>query len=183
MVDINYQNLPPQEGFKVDVREMDAFSPHPESEEDESEEGPNPPSYLGRAFGSNEFHITYIEMEPDELLPWHTHTPIQHQIYMPLEGTVRVKYVDNDGEEHSVDAEPFQLVYLPAGAHNQIENAGDDTLKLQVIERETLIPRVEHIVGESEDLYDPKNDPKYALEIDTLRGEVLQRQEQATERY
>lgn len=183
MVDINYQNLPPQEGYKIDVRKLEGFTVHPGNPPDE---GPTPPRFLGRAFGSNDFHITYIEMEPGEMLPWHTHTPIMQQIYMPLKGRVKVSYVDNDGDEHDVEGGPYELIYLPPGAHNQIECVGDEDLHMQVVERETLITRVEHLINDNtdaDDVYDPKNDPKYGLEIDTLRGRVLEMQEGAVESY
>lgn len=184
MVAINYQNLPPQKGYKIDVRELEAFTVHPEDGRDPDE--PKPPKFLSRAFGSNEFHITYIEAEPGEMLPWHTHTPIMQQIYMPLKGRVRISYKDNDGEEHHVEGGPYELIYLPPGAHNQIEAVGDEDLHMQVIERETLITRVEHLIDDDtgvDDVYDPKEDPKYGLEIDTLRGRVLEIQDQAVEPY
>jgi hypothetical protein len=99
-----------------------------------AETEPKPPTVLGPAPGSNEFHITYIGMEPGEVLPWHTHTPITAHIYVPLSGDLKVSDVDTDGDG---------------------TNAGEAC--------------------------DPKNDPTYGLVFETLRGRVLERQEDAVD--
>lgn len=183
MTEINFGNLPPQEGFTIDVRALDGYDLHPEGETYEHA-GEEPPfDVVTRPLGTNEFHLAYIEGDPGDAIPWHTHTPIMHQAYIPLEGRIEVSYRDNDGEVHSVEAEPDEIVYLPAGAHNKIKAVGEGRVRMLVVERETLIPRVEQLVGESEGLYDPQEDPEYGLEIDTLRGRVLQREEGAVEPF
>jgi len=183
MVDINFANLPPQEGFKIDVSKLGGYSLHPEDEEYELAGDEPEFDIVTRPFGSNEFHVAYIEGEPGSAIPWHTHTPIMYQTYMPLQGRVEVSYKDHDGETHSIEAGPDEIVYLPAGAHNKIKAVGDKRVKMYVIERETLITRIEHLVGESEGIYDPVKDPEYGLEIDSLRGHVLEQDEDAIEPY
>lgn len=185
MVDINFQNLPPQEGFVIDTEKLGSYSLHPEDagEYEHMEDGMPVISKSGRAFGSNDMHISWIEGNPGEGIPWHTHTPIMYQLYIPFQGRVAVNYKDNDGETHRTETDPGEIVYLPPGAHNKIELIGDEYVNLMVIEYETLITRVEHLVGDSEGLYDPKEDPYYALELDTLRGNVLEMDEDCVERY
>lgn len=180
MVDINFENLPPQQGFKIDVRKLGGYTLVDEATETEEEPMMD---LVTRPLGTNDFHVAYIEGEPGQALAWHTHTPIMHQAYLPLAGRVEVSYRDHDGEAHSVEAGPNEIIYLPAGAHNKVKVVGEERLRLYVIERETLIPRVEQLVGDSDGLYDPKEDPEYGLEIDTLRGRVLQRDEEAAQPY
>ena len=181
---INFKNLPPQEGFKIDYRKLGGYDLHPDGVEGYDLSGDEPMMDIAtRPLGTNEFHISYTDGEPGAAIPWHTHTPNMHQTYIPLEGEVRVNYKDNDGEVCSTEAEPGEMVYLPAGAHNKIEVIGDTRLRMLVVERETLITRVEHLVGEAKGLYDPKNDPEYGLEIDSLRGEVIQQDDEAVEPY
>lgn len=182
-MDINFTNLPPQEGFKIDVSKLGGYDLHPEDEEYEMKGDEPFFDITTRPFGSNEFHVAYIEGEPGAAIPWHTHTPIMYQTYMPLQGRIEISYKDNDGEVHSVEAGPDEIVYLPAGAHNKIKAIGDERVRMYVIERETLITRVEHLVGDAKGLYDPKNDPEYGLELDTLRGNVLEVDDDAVERY
>jgi len=183
MVDINFANLPPQQGFKIDVRELEGYSLHPEDEEYEHA-GDEPPFDVStRPFAANDFHVAYAEGDPGCVIPWHTHTPIMYQTYMPLQGRIEVAYKDNEGETHSVEAGPQEIVYLPAGAHNRVEAVGDERVKLYVVERETLIPRVEQLVGDAEGIYDPKTDPEFGLQIDSLRGNVIDADEDAVTEY
>lgn len=183
MVEINYQNLPPQEGFKIDVGQLGGYDLHPEGEEYEHDDDEPRFEVTTRPFASNDYHIAYLEGDPGATIPWHTHTPIMYQTYIPLQGRVEVSYRDNDGEVHTTEAEPDEIVYLPAGAHNRVRAVGDERVRVYVIERETLIPRVEHLVGDAAGLYDPKNDPEHGLEIDSLRGNVLEVDDAAVERY
>lgn len=184
MVEINFKNLPHQEGFKVDLSKIGSYDLHPDEDDYELKDAGEPViSKSGRAFGSNDMHVSWIEGEPGEAIPWHTHTPIMYQLYVPFQGRVAVNYKDNDGEPHRTEAGPEELVYLPPGAHNKIELIGDEDVKLMVIEYETLITRVEHLVGDSKGIYDPKEDPYYALELDTLRGRVLELDEHCVTRY
>jgi mannose-6-phosphate isomerase-like protein (cupin superfamily) len=186
MTDINLSNLPPQEGFTVELPKLAGFRAHPDEDEVETDEGSLPqPSLMSRAFGSNDFHITYLEMEPGEGLPWHTHAPIMYQVYVILQGTFQVQFKDNDGEIHTsrTSADEEKLVYLPPGAHNRIESVGDEPLRMLSIKKETMLPRVEQLLEDDGGAYDPWSDPKYGLEIDTLRGRVLQKQDGAVEEY
>lgn len=184
--EINREFMPPQEGFTIDLSNLDGFAANPNSDDYETEEGEMPqPSFMTRAFGSNDIHITYLEMEPGEGIPWHTHAQDMYQVYTILKGTFRVSFKDKDGEIHTaeVSAEDNKLIYLPPGAHNRVESVGDDTLHLLSMKKETRITRVDYLVGDADDAYDPWSDPAYGLEIDTMRGKVLQRQDDAVEPY
>ena len=186
MTDLNFSNLPPQEGFTIDLKKLRGFDANPNAEEFETEDGVmRQPSVLTRAFGSNDIHITYLEFEPGEGIPWHTHHPDMYQVYVILEGTLKISFKDRNQEVHTteVHADEEKLVYLPPGAHNQIENPGDETLRVLSTKKETRLPRVDYLVDDAEDAYDPYEDPEYGLEIDTMRGKVLRKQDEAVESY
>lgn len=182
---INFANLPPQQGYKIDYRKLQSYDLHPDGVESyDLGEGQPMMDVLSRPLGTNDFHISYIEGEPGSAIPWHTHTPIMQQAYIPIAGRVRVSYKDNDGEVHSTEAEQGEMAYLPAGAHNKIEAVGEERLEMLVVERETLVGRVEQLLEDgSEGVYDPQEDPTYGLEIDSLRGEALHVDEASTEPY
>lgn len=181
---IDFGNLPPQQGFLIDYKNLQSYDLHPDGVENYAlSEGEPMFDVLSRPLGTNDFHISYIEGDPGQAIPWHTHTPIMQQAYVPLTGRVEVSYVDNDGETHSTEAGPGEMAYLPAGAHNKIKAIGDERLEMLVVERETLIGRVEQLLDDAEGVYDPKNDPSYGLEIDSLRGDPIQIDDESVTPY
>lgn len=177
-LDINYGNLPKQQGYIVDIEKLDfdAYKLHPD------EDFPSPRAV--RVFGGNDFHIGWNrECEPGTIIPWHIHSPSQYQVAIVLKGRIKWSYKDNEGEEHSVEFGADELAYLPPGAHNQVEVVGDEPADFIFIEKETGVPRLEHLVGDSESTYDPWNDPVWGLWLDTYRGKVWDIDENAVREY
>ncbi|PSP24602.1 hypothetical protein BRC61_01695 [Halobacteriales archaeon QH_10_65_19] len=177
----NFEGFLPQEGYKIrtdDVEGIDLFDDVDNTDElgndDES-----PPDFTAHLFRSNDFNISFMESEPGGVLDWHTHTPHMYQINMPVTGRVEISYKDEDGEIHTVEAGPEELVYLPPGAHNKVKAVGDETLRLYVIYRQIVVPQVEEMVGRSDQ--HPRTNP--GLEIDTLRGRVEAIQNNAVEEF
>lgn len=172
MVEINFENLPAPRGFVIDVGEADLWNyREKESEDDE-------PTQLKSLFGSDSFQVVYLEMPPGEVLPWHTHEPHTAQLYWILEGTILTKFKDNDGEVHSVEAsgEDEELVYIPAGAHNEQENVGDETARFLSFKSHggTVNGRIEHLVGDPDEHYDPDTDKQPpALDLLPRRGHIF----------
>lgn len=177
-LDVNYQNLPKQQGYVIDISKLDfeSYDLHP----DQDIKTPN----AVRAFGSNDFHIGWNrDCEPGTIIPWHAHTPSQYQVGIVLKGKIKWSYKDNDGEEHSVVFGEDEIAYLPAGAVNQVEVVGDEPADFLFIEKETGVPRLEHLVGESDSAYDPWEDPVWGLWLDNYRGEVWEIDEDAVKEF
>lgn len=171
-MDIDFTSLPKQQGYTIDIEELENFELHPDADEYEhSEEDTPEPKLSARMFEGNEVKAAWIEADPGEAIPWHTHDPDQYQLLFPFQGRVKVSYIDNDGSEHETEAEAMTMVYLPSGAHNRIEAVGEESLKLLAIERKTAVSRVEQVIAEVPGVYDEK-DASSALNLDTLRGVV-----------
>lgn len=181
MVEPNYENLPAPMGFTIDVNELDLWNENPGDQEGDG-------AQLGYAFRSDSMDVVYGEMSPGTKLPWHTHEPHTSQLYWILEGTLKTNYKDNEGRSHSVtaSADEQRLVFLPAGAHNQLESVGDSVLRFLSIKDMggTIRGRLEHFVGDTAEHYDPKADPQTpGLDILPRRGEVFDMDEDATEEW
>lgn len=183
MVAVNYQNLPAPLGFSIDLEALDLWDYWPESAD---RDGPSP--RLNLAFTTPTVDVWLVEMPPDTALPWHTHEPHTSQVYWLLQGRIRTNYRDNDGERHSyeADAEDEELVYLPAGAHNQIESVGEDPLRFLAVKEGggTINGRLEHLFDDPSKHYDPDSDPlSPGLDIVPTRGHVFDSQDDALEEY
>lgn len=183
MPDINYQNLPAPMGFAINVDELDVwdYASDPENPDDS---GPR----FNFAFSTPTLDVVLVELPPDTTMPWHTHEPHTAQVYWLMQGQVRANYKDNDGEVHSyeADAEDEQLIYLPAGAHNQIESIGDETLRLLSFKEGggEINGRLEHLFGDPADHYDPDDNAlSPGLDIVPTRGHVFDKQDDAVEEY
>ncbi|MDZ7701505.1 MAG: hypothetical protein U5J98_05250 [Halobacteriales archaeon] len=120
-----------------------------------------------------------MESEPGGVIDWHTHTPHMYQIDMPIEGRVEISYEDEEGEIHTVEAGPEELVYLPPGAKNKVKAVGEERLRLYVIYRQIVVPQVEQMVG----LADQHSRTNPGLEIDTIRGIVHKVQDGAVDPF
>lgn len=183
---VNFENLPPQKGFKIDYSKLDHFDPYPQDDEEYEEhleEGEKPISQVCRIFDSNDYNLHFTNGSPGDVFPWHTHSPILHQLYIPIDGEIEVNYKDNEGEIHTTEAEPTDVVYLPPGAHNKIKYLGPGDTTVLIVAREGGVPRLEHIYDDPEKVYDPVADVKVGLKVDNKRGNVLEVNEEATTEY
>lgn len=182
--EIKHEHLGLLRGFKIDLDKL-AGSHHEDKYEDDSQRPDEPiPQVQTYAFQANEFDLGYVEANPGETIAWHNHAPNLYQLYIPLQGRVRMSYLNSEGEERVGEAEPGELLYLPPGATNRVEAIGDETLKILAVERGVGVKRVDQILEEyADDEYDPFTDPDTALSIDTLRGEVRELNEEAVSEY
>lgn len=174
----NFEYFAKQEGFKIDPERLDfdAYKLHPE-------EATGPQRDSVRAFGSNDFHVSWAHADPGVVWPRHTHSPGHYQLAIVISGEAIWYYIGNDGSEHSVTVSAGELLYLPPGAHNKIEVVGDEQYTVAIIERENGIQRIEQIVDDPDTVYDPWNDPEWGLWLDTLRGDVHEIDENAVTRW
>jgi mannose-6-phosphate isomerase-like protein (cupin superfamily) len=171
----------PQVGYKMRVDDVEGLNMY-KSMDNPSDLGTsdeNPPDFTAHMFRSNDFNISFMKSEPGGVLDWHTHTPHSYQINMPVSGRVEISYEDEDGEIHSTEAGPEEMIYLPPGAHNKVKAIGDETLRLYVIYRQSVVPRVEEMVG----VADVTAETNPGLEIDTLRGIVHESQDIAVDEF
>jgi quercetin dioxygenase-like cupin family protein len=171
----------PQEGFKIRARDVEGIDLYEDAEDsdDIGEADESPPEFTSHIFRSNDFNISYMEAEPGQILDWHTHTPHMYQINMPVTGRVEISYEDEDGERHSTEAGPEEMVYLPPGAKNKVKAVGDSTLRLYVIYRQIVVPQIEEMVG----IADQHARTNPGLEIDTLRGITHKIQSDAVDEF
>jgi len=169
----------PQVGYKMPVEDVEGVDLYEDMGDPDhvGEEGEHPPDFTAHLFRSNDFNISYMESEPGGVLDWHTHTPHMYQINMPVTGRVEISYEDEDGEIHTTEAGPEEMVYLPPGSKNKVKAVGEETLRLYVVYRQIVVPQVEEMVG----LADQHARTNPGLEIDTLRGIVHERQDAAEE--
>lgn len=177
----DFQAFLPQEAYKIRARAVEGIDLYEDAEDvdDVGESEENPPDFTSHIFRSNDFNISYMESEPGGVIDWHTHTPHMYQINMPVTGRVEISYEDEDGEIHSVEAGPEEMVYLPPGAKNKVKAVGDEQLRLYVVYRQIVVPQVEEMVG----IADQHTRTNPGLEIDTLRGIVHAIQDEAVEKF
>lgn len=177
----DFTSFLPQEGFVIDAREVEGIDLYEDMENPDEVGGADerPPDHASHLFRSNDFNVSYLEAEPGGVLDWHTHTPHMYQINMPVQGRVEISYEDEDGESHTAEAGPEELVYLPPGAKNKVKAVGDERLRLYVIYRQIVVPQVEQMVG----LADQHSRTHPGLEIDTIRGIVHQIQDGPVEPF
>lgn len=181
MVELNYERLPPQQGFVVDI---DAIQPHTNlgQRSDQSALG------VCRPIGTNDLHVAYSRGEEGDILPWHTHNPAMYQIILQLEGRARQSYKDNQGNVHTVEVGPGELTYLPNGAHNRVEIVEGPSRRIAIECHETWNARMDMVVGPTSEeastdtTYDPA-DPHWGLWYDNLRDVVHEIDEDAVTRY
>lgn len=177
----DFTSFLPQEGFVIDAREVEGVDLYEDMDADDEfgESDERPPDFTSHVFRSNDFNLSYMESEPGGVIDWHTHTPHMYQINMPIEGRVEISYEDEEGEIHTVEAGPEELVYLPPGARNKVKAVGQERLRLYVIYRQIVVPQVEQMVG----LADQHSRTNPGLEIDTIRGIVHKVQDGAVDPF
>ena len=183
MVSINYENLPAPIGFAINVDELDLWE-YDRDPEDPDQSTPR----FNFAFSTPTLDVVLVELPSGTTMPWHTHEPHTAQVYWLLDGQVRANYKDNEGEVHSyeADAADEQLIYLPAGAYNQIESIGDETLRFLSFKEGggEINGRLEHLFGDTSQHYDPEeNNLSPGLDIIPTRGHIFDKQENAIEKY
>lgn len=182
MAEIDFDVLLPQEGFKINVDDVDGIDLYSEMDDPEAlgdADDEQAPDFTAHLFRSNDFNISYLESEPGGVLDWHTHDPDMYQINFTTQGRVEISYRTGDDEVHTVEAGPEELVYLPPGAQNKVKCVGDERVRLYVVYRQMVVPQIEQMVGEADQ--HPETNP--ALEIDTIRGILHAIQDDAVERY
>lgn len=81
-----------------------------------------------------------------------------HQILVNVDGRCKWHYKDNDGNLVSIEGGPGDIVYLP-GAENRVEVVGDESHTHVGFLKRPRVHRIEHLLGGSDDLYDPKDSP------------------------
>ncbi len=182
MVELNLENFPAQNGFKIRFDDVPSHSNFGQS-------GDTSAPRNRRALGTNDMHISWAVGEEGDMIPWHTHLPDLYQAVIPYEGALRVSFLDNDGEEKVCEIGEREMMYLPSGAHNQVEFLESPTVML-TIHSEVTHPaqRVEHIVNadsatdtDQENVYDPKNVDHWGIEYDNLRGKIISIDEDSVE--
>jgi mannose-6-phosphate isomerase-like protein (cupin superfamily) len=175
MVQVDYENLPKQVGYRIDLEKTRGNHHKAVGEEPEFD-------ITQRVFGSNEFDIAYIEGPPGRGFAWHNHAPTLYQVYIPMSGEVEILFKGNDGKTKEMTANKGQMLYLPPGARNKVRAVGEEPLELLVVGRELKITRVDQVIDESSDeVYNPHDDPEYLLNLDPLRGTVVDMDERAVE--
>jgi mannose-6-phosphate isomerase-like protein (cupin superfamily) len=143
-----------------------------------------------RVLQTNEQVFAYIEEDEgagfvegeDEDISWHTHVPEIDQFAYSIEGIVRQRYIGNDGEEHMTEVEPGDAFYLPPGAHNSVEH-GEEPNKWIMTMPKTGMVRLENVLDEGENPYDPQDVTPIALEYDNKRGLEVNVDEEAVTRF
>jgi quercetin dioxygenase-like cupin family protein len=177
----NFGPFLPQVGYKMSVSDVEGIDLYKDmsNKNEFGEDEEQPPDFTSHLFRSNDFNISYMESEPGGTLDWHTHTPHMYQINMPVSGRVEITYEDEDGEQHSTEAGPEEMIYLPPGSRNKVKAVGDETLRLFVIYRQIVVPQIEEMVG----VADQHAETNPGLEIDTLRGIVHDKQDDAVTEF
>jgi hypothetical protein len=163
----NFEWLPPQTGYAIDIHEV------PSVEFGES-------SKLCAPFKGGGVDFYYGESGTGSENAgggWHTHQPHTADLLWLIEGKRKIHYKDNQGKTHSIvqDAEEEQLVYQPAGAHNRVEviepTRGFD-IKLG---GGSVMGRLDLIAGNPDEHFDRKSFEHQGrgLDLDIRRGHVF----------
>ena len=171
MVEKDYAVLPTQQAYKVDV---DAAPIVAEGKTDEGESTMD----IRSTVLTNDIIVTWTTGEPGDIVPWHSHSPEMYQILLTTEGECVWYYKDNEGETQSIEAGEDEIVYLPAGAENKMEVTGDGHHTHIGVLKRPRIPRIEHLLGETADLYDAREFPG-AFVFDDMNDAVVRMDEDA----
>jgi len=170
----NYGVLPEQQPFKIKVEDSPLIAEAASVGDHETA------MEIRSTILTNDIITTWTEGDPGAIIPWHSHSPEMYQILVNIEGRCVWKYRDNDGEVQSIEGGPGELIYLPAGAENRVEVVGDERhMHLGILKR-PRVPRIEHLIGDTRHLYDPKKFPA-ALVIDDMNDRVVRRNDQSEE--
>ncbi|QLD86144.1 hypothetical protein HWV23_10550 [Natronomonas halophila] len=162
----NYGVLPQQQPHKISVDESPVLAEAASVGEDEM------PMEIRSTVLTNDVITTWTEGDPGAVVPWHSHSPEMYQILVNLEGRCVWEYRDNNGEVQSIEGGPGEIIYLPAGAENRVEVVGDEHHTHIGILKRPRVPRIEHLIGDTDELYDPTEFPA-ALVMDDMNDRVV----------
>jgi mannose-6-phosphate isomerase-like protein (cupin superfamily) len=180
----NFPFLPKQVGYVVDIDGVNTI--------DYYQGGANEGGLtktISAPFKGGGIDIMFLEIDPGVVFPWHTHQPHTADTYWILNGTLEVSYKDNDGEVHSIvrSAEDEDYIYHSPGAHNRLENVGDETARVLNIKLGggSVDGRLDLIAGDPDKHFDRAAIDKQArgLDIDTRRAHVFGKQDDAVEEW
>lgn len=127
---------------------------------------------------TEDVQFIYSTGEPGDVIDWHTHMPDGYQINMCVRGRRKWYYIDNDGNEQTVEIGPNEVVFLPGGMENKVEIVGDEENLTVEIHINEAITRVEQLLGIEGAGYDME-EFKPGLEYDHTHDEVVQMDEDA----
>lgn len=166
--DLNYDQVPDQTGYLVDIDDSKRFQLLPEWDN----------SMMCRLpVFTNDIKFTVIEGDPGDVINRHTHTPDLDQINVCIEGEIEFTIEQEDGSEQVIRAEPGQIVYVPAGARHSVEVVGDEPNRTFSIYKHNHVARME-ILEQDWNGYDMDVWP-ISLWVDVMRDEVVEKDEDA----
>lgn len=166
----NYAALPRQRPYKVSAYDAPVIAEA--GELNESEEAIE----IRSTILTNDLISTWTTGNPGASIPWHSHSPEMYQILFNIEGRCVWYYRDNEGKERSIEGGPGDVIYLPAGAENRVEVVGDEPHTHIGALKRPRVPRLEHLLGETEGLYDHRKFPA-ALVYDDMNDSVVRMNE------
>jgi quercetin dioxygenase-like cupin family protein len=175
-VDKNYSMLPTQQAYKIDIDNSPVIAEAGDVNEEEVT-----PMEIRSTILTNDCITTWTQGEPNDVIPWHSHSPEMYQVLVNIDGRCRWHYKGNDGQEKSIVGGPGDIIYLPAGAENKVEVVGDEPHTHIGFLKRPRVPRVEHLYGDTEDLYDPREFPA-AFVYDDMNDQVVRKKDKAVSR-
>lgn len=173
-VEKNYWALPEQRAFAVDTSKSPVVAEASEAGQD----GDGDPMTIRSTVLTNDAITTWTSGGPGATIPWHSHSPEMYQILVNVEGRCVWHYKDNEGNERSIEGGPGDVIYLPCGAENKVEVVGDEHHSHVGFLKRPRVPRIEHLYGETDDLYDHREFPA-ALVYDDMNDSVVRMDEDA----
>ena len=150
--DIDYSALPEQRPYKIDATQAPVIKEAGKADDEK-------PATIRSVALTNNLITTWTTGEPGSVIPWHSHSPEMYQILFNIEGECVWHYKDNDGETQSIHGGPGEAIYLPAGAENKVEAVGDEHHTHIGVLKRPRVPRLEHLLGDTDGLYDHSEFP------------------------
>lgn len=174
VVEKNHQVLPTQKAYKVDAKQSPQIAEAVKYEKDDD----SPEMDIRGTVLTNDVITTWSEGEPGATIPWHSHSPEMYQVLVNFKGRCKWYYKDNDNQQRSIEGGPGDIIYLPAGAENKVEVVGDEHHVHVGMLKRPRVHRLEHLLGETDGLYDPREFPA-AFVFDDMNDRVVRKKESA----
>ena len=168
----NYEMLPEQQAYSIDVSKSPVLAEAANTGPDEA------PMEIRSTILTNDCITTWTSGDPGAVIPWHNHSPEMYQVLVNIKGRCVWHYKDNAGEERSIEGGPGDIVYLPAGAENKVEVVGDEEHTHIGFLKRPRVPRIEHLYGETDGLYNPREFPA-AFVYDDMNDRIVRQHEEA----